>query len=459
MPKTIAAADGSFLAYAAASAGEKRSFVYTERSTGKAKEFSGKTKFKNWLAEYNDKLESEFTPTDDNPEFEPLTTQDFDFEEVQITPEDFQYSTNILNRCNGVQNNEGGWEVEPLLDKPISAEELAGYRLKIIDWWEDKVVPSLPANVADSVKRLPEGSISKHTVLCMLRDWQQRAFAHEMIIYLDHGDTFRHTGVTMQKYKDRAGVKPLNLQIVKDWLQTESHKHGYTCEVVTGIEADDMLAIHQTKGWVLMNKAAKEQGYKNFFAVPDNKKDDIANSVDKYVSCTVDKDNAQVSGFWLNTYKDTMGNAVMDEPKLVYGVGGLYKKQGKSGGVGGYGFKFLMLQVVLGDTTDTFSGTKLSNTIRKSKGEKPVRIGEVSIFNRLSPCKTYKDCLQVVVDIYKELYPWESFTYKHWRTGKEITATWKNIAQEVFMCAYMLRTEKDNTSLESLCNEYGVDYA
>ena len=457
MPKTIAAADGSFLAYAAASAGEKRSFVYTERSTGKTKEFSGKTKFKNWLAEYNDKLESEFTPTEDNPEFEPLTTQDFDFEEIQITPEDFQYSTNILDRCNGVQNFESGWEIEPLLESPISTEELAGYRLKIIDWWENKVVPNLPADVADSVKRLPTGSISISNVKSMLKDWQQRAFAHEMIIYLDHGDTFRHTGVTIQKYKDRAGVKPLNLQIVKDWLQTESHKHGYTCEVITGIEADDMLAIHQTKGWILMNKAAKEQGYKNFFAVPDNKKDEVASYVDKYIACTVDKDNAQVSGYWLNTYKDGMGNAVMDEPKLVYGVGGLHEKEGKSKSVGGYGFKWLMFQTVFGDTTDKFSGTKLANTIRKSKGMKAVRMGEVKIFDRLDPCKTYQECLQCVVDIYKELYPWESFTYKHWRTGEEITATWQDIVEEIFMCAYMKRTLNDNTTFKSLCEKYGVE--
>lgn len=431
MGEVIAMCDGSYLAYAAASAGEKRSIGVTHRSSGKYKAFKNKTEFKSWIKEQNS-VERE----------EPLVVQDFDMKEYQMTPEEFDYTEKIIKEYSNMF---------PEAD-PLDKCEHVCYRKGLIEWWE-----ALNPEISGKVLPIKVGSYSINTARSMLKRWQQTIQATKMIVCLDHGETFRHRGVTITKYKDRPSQKALNLQIVKDWLQLHAPDHGFECLIVEDIEADDRIAQFQEEGWVELNRTAKKMFGKYVNKCTDEEITAVKEVCDIHIAQTVDKDNAQTNGLWHNPYIDGMGNPVMDEPKLVFGIGGLYLKGANDKDVGGLGFKWLCFQTVFGDKTDTFSGTKLSNKLRKAKGIPAVSMGVKAVFKRLDPLTTKKECLEEVINIYKELYPWESFEYNHWQTGEKITATWKDVVQEIFMCAYMLRCENDPTTFESLCKRVGVE--
>lgn len=111
----------------------------------------------------------------------------------------------------------------------------------------------------------------KHT----LNRVKKECKADSMRIFLSSGECFRHKKATLAKYKGNRDDKPrpVHYQAARDYL-IDVHK----AEVFTTIEADDALAMYQTKDTVL---------------------------------CSIDKDLLQVEGKHYNwTTKDKDGNVV-----------------------------------------------------------------------------------------------------------------------------------------------------
>jgi 5'-3' exonuclease len=84
----------------------------------------------------------------------------------------------------------------------------------------------------------------KHT----LKSLKKETKADSMRIFLSSGECFRHKKATLAKYKGNRDdrPRPVHYQAARDYL-VDIHK----AEVCTSIEADDALAMHQTKDTVI----------------------------------------------------------------------------------------------------------------------------------------------------------------------------------------------------------------
>jgi hypothetical protein len=226
----------------------------------------------------------------------------------------------------------------------------------------------------------------------------------EFVISIGEEDNFREQVATIRKYKDRDHlIRPLCLDEVKDFI-----KNKYKAVTPVGYETDDLLSI-----WVTQNPS--------------------------WCQVTTDKDARQVPGWWIDPDK-------MEKPFYIpNNVGKVWKDE--KGKIRAYGFKSLMLQQLCGDSVDTILPRALCDA----------KFGEVGAMQLLEPRKTHKECLQAVVEKYKEWYP-EEFTYNHWNTGEEITADWLAIASEIFLLLYMKRQENDPTTFKSILDLYKVKY-
>lgn len=244
--------------------------------------------------------------------------------------------------------------------------------------------------------------------------------ATEYEIYLDEGETFRHRLATVQRYKgDRIGkAKPVNLQAVKDYLVLH---HGAV--VCRGIEADDKINMRKFEGYIA-NKAGVE---------------------DKIISVSFDKDDMGNPGWSFDFRKDEEGIPLMKEPIWIDGLGEL-RYRSKQRDCKGQGRKFFYYQVLDEDKADCYRGRKLSGKRYSAK----------KAYDDLNPCKTDKECLEVLVKRYKEWYP-EPKDYTSW-DGKELTATWQSMLQEHWDMARMLRWDDDEVKVMDVLDRLGIDY-
>ena len=238
--------------------------------------------------------------------------------------------------------------------------------------------------------------------------------------YLDDDkDTFRHKLATVQEYKgNRAGrVKPINLQGVKDYLVLH-----HNAKIVTGIEADDKIAMRKWDGYKLTKSGSK----------------------DRIIACTFDKDDMSCAGWSFDFRKDKDGKPLMKEPLWIDGLGhlewGTKKKK-----VVGHGRKFLYYQWVDEDVADNYKSRKLSK--QRWSGKRSVEL--------LGPCTTDEECVKAVASKFLEWYP-EPTTYDSWR-GVTLCKDWVEVAQEYLDLCRMLRWDGDKVGAEDLFKKYGVD--
>jgi len=193
---------------------------------------------------------------------------------------------------------------------------------------------------------------------------------------------FRIAMAKSRAYKSgRKEEKPLHYNNIRAYLVGV-----YNAYVAIGTEADDEMAIEQTK------------------------------RPDSTVICTRDKDLRQVPGwhygwesgkqaeFSLTSY-DTLGTIELDRSKSAPKI------------VGG-GFKFFCSQLFTGDQVDTIPGLK--------------GYGPVKVANLLADCRTTGECLDVVRQEYATVHPED----------------WKTILREQSNLLWMIRERNEDGSLK-----------
>lgn len=229
-------------------------------------------------------------------------------------------------------------------------------------------------------------------------------------------NNFRLNLPAPQQYKSNRNdtLRPLQLKDAREYLI--KHHNGI---VVDNIEADDLLSIYGRASYDNYLKTGKFN----------------------YIIVSFDKDQLSVPTFMFNNFAEA-GKLKHPVPMFVDdGVGGLFLEKGK---LKGYGFKFKMSQMIRGDTSDGITPYQPFG----------IKFGETSAYKLIEPCKTKQECLQVVVDQYKEWFP-EGVKFTNW-DGQEVSMTTGQWMNNIYRMIHMLQSKNDKSSIFSLVKELGV---
>lgn len=234
---------------------------------------------------------------------------------------------------------------------------------------------------------------------------------YDEVRFLISGDNnFRDSLPLPRKYKGNRddALKPLLRQECKSYLTGK-----YKAEVIHGCETDDALIYY---GYEELAKG-------NEVIIVSNDKDSNCYSDLKLFDYT--KDDAQI----------------IDIPKL----GSLWVDP--KGKVRGLGFMHYALQMSIGDITDHYKPTDLTNP--------KVNLGDKGAYELLKDCTSEQEALQVIISRYMAWYP-RRFTYKDW-TGKSHSVIWKDIIDLYHKCVRMRETKDDQLVFSDFAKRYGID--
>lgn len=184
------------------------------------------------------------------------------------------------------------------------------------------------------------------------------------ILFLTGKTNFRTKIAKRTKYKDRPSNKPYHYKNLIAYI-----KGKYDYRITEGLEADDLMAIEQTKREAEWN------------AQPEWIKEVI-----RTIICTRDKDLRAVGGWH---YGWELGNQPQFGPERVEGIGWL-KLSSNRKSIKGVGELFFYCQLLTGDKVDSIPGLE---------GCGPVKAYEI-----LSERKTSSEALKAVYKAYKEKY-------------------------------------------------------
>jgi 5'-3' exonuclease len=218
---------------------------------------------------------------------------------------------------------------------------------------------------------------------------------------------FRHALALPTPYKDNRDdlIKPLQLADVRRYLQVK-HK----AQLVKGIETDDMITI----------RAYEELAKGNYPII-----------------ASADKDAQQSQGVEVLNFGQEEWQG-----KVIPMVGSLWKEKTS---YKGDGLKFLALQVLSGDSADTYKGYQLSN----------IAYGPAKAMKVLEKANTEKEILEVLISEFKRLYP-EPFDYTDCHGVEHTEVDWFDMLQLYWCCAYMKRSIDDESSVIQFAAERGV---
>ena len=252
-------------------------------------------------------------------------------------------------------------------------------------------------------------SFAISTVNASIEKLLENTWCDELEIYIGSGKTFRHSLPLPSPYKDNREdmLKPLHLTAVRNQL-----KRKYKAKVVeNGLEVDDVVTIRSYE--CLQNDQ-------------------------EAVLASVDKDSYQCQGV-------SLYNWLAEEPKieLIPDIGHLRKVKSA---VKGDGLMFLALQVLAGDTADTYKGYELSK----------VSYGPAKAMKALQDCTTEQQILRVLISEFKRLYP-EPFSYTDCHGVEHEESDWFDMLQLYWSCAYMKRSWDDVSSFMQFAMERGVN--
>ncbi len=232
-------------------------------------------------------------------------------------------------------------------------------------------------------------------------------WADRVELYLGTGKTFRHALSLPTPYKDNRDdlIKPLQLVDVRRYMQVK-----HRAQLIKGIETDDMITI----------RAYEELAKGNYPII-----------------CSADKDAQQSQGVEVLNFGQEQWQG-----KVIPTVGSLWKEKTS---YKGDGLKFLALQVLSGDSADTYKGYQLSN----------VSYGPAKAMKALEKGNTEKEILEVLISEFKRLYP-EPFEYVDCHGVQHSDVDWFDMLQMYWTCAYMKRSIDDDSSFIQFAAERGV---
>lgn len=227
--------------------------------------------------------------------------------------------------------------------------------------------------------------------------------AKDYVAYIGEGESFRVGLSTLKKYKGgRSAIKPVYIKEVSEYLEMV-----FNANKVTGIESDDAVVMD----------AYKDR--RKFILTAD--KDAWGCPVNVY-------DPNQHHRGIVNCNK--LGSLWVDDKGKVRGEGRLH----------------LLWQVSSEDNVDNYAANCFSD----------IRWGAKSAYNSLKDCTTDKEAFEVVVGIFKHLYP-EPRIVTGWR-GEELEIDWLYVLNEMWTMARMLRWEGDSVHITEPLNNLGIKY-
>lgn len=231
----------------------------------------------------------------------------------------------------------------------------------------------------------------------IVEQWFEASGCKKWIGYIGNDDSksnFRYLEATRFAYKDsRSTEKPVYLEDVREYAK----KNPNIIISPAHLESDDRVVMHSQK-------------YKH-----------------KCCIGFIDKDLLNTQGCYLFNM-NTMEEPVFSSKKVV---GTLEKTSGK---VTGTGILHLLHQALIGDTVDNIKCIPKVGPIKSYD-----LLGEFSGVDK----KYTKDALQVVADVYKEVFG-DTHEYKHVHTGKKVTVGWQDVLRENLTLLHMIRWEGDD---------------
>lgn len=246
-----------------------------------------------------------------------------------------------------------------------------------------------------------------HTIKLQAQNIIDRFPNSEVIFCCGEKDNFRLDLPLPERYKSNRSdsIRPVHLSEGKDYLVKK-----FRAKSAVGFEVDDLSIILAYEG--------------------KNKGIDV-------VLAACDKDAKQAVGLKLFDYTNPDKEIV--EIKNWHEIVLNDKKEFKS-----YGVPFFCFQWIRGDLSDHVIPYKLAG----------VKFGDAGAYKLFKDCKTAKECLDKVVEQYRQWYP-EPVTYTAWN-GKEYTKDYKGLLQLFFSAIYMLRSHNDKTTAEEFLDMYEV---
>jgi hypothetical protein len=184
------------------------------------------------------------------------------------------------------------------------------------------------------------------------------------ILYMTGATNFRFDIAKRTPYKARAGNKPWHYKNIKAYLKAK-----YDVREQAGLEADDLMAIEQTRRNEILDGNPLYSG-----------------PVKPSIICTRDKDLRQVPGWH---YGWELANQPQFGPMLVDEFGSIALSHDRKS-IKGYGLKFFYSQCLTGDRVDSIPGID--------------KCGPVAAFEILEHMQTPDECFKAVKEAYKAAY-------------------------------------------------------
>ena len=245
-------------------------------------------------------------------------------------------------------------------------------------------------------------------------------------LYLGEGLTHRHSIKLPKRYKDdrKNLIRPLLLKEAREYLLK-----NYPSELAPeGYEADERVDAAAFKDYLNYRKTGRISGIKS----------------------SIDKDNWNTAGFSFNYTKAFH----FKYPQIIkidstdLSVGTL---EWSGDDLKGTGLLFTALQLCLEDAADGY-GSRLH---LPSEVYNDIQYGEKSFYKDFIHLDTPQKVLQKVVDLFYEWFP-NGVKYTSW-DGDDIDETTIEWLQKCFQCVYMMRKEKDPTTIYDLLKRFKVD--
>lgn len=284
-------------------------------------------------------------------------------------------------------------------------------RTQFKDFLKAKDFPYDPAAyfIKDIQEPLPVG-IAFNIIDKLYQQLHDVAWPDSTEVYIGQsGSTFRHHLPLPKPYKFNRddSIKPTHLEACKRYLKKQFG--AVVCDAK--YETDDVLTI----------RAYEELAKGN---IP--------------IIATIDKDAGQSQGVGLLNW-----NNEPIEVKTVPELGGpIYNEKSSWKG---NGVRFLAFQTLAGDPTDTYCAYDASN----------VKYGPTKAANVLNTANSPKEVLELLIGEFKKLFPLP-VNYKTW-DGKDVMgATWEDMLQMYWKCAYMKRSWDDPSDFWEYAKRYEV---